>query len=344
MNKCNILKISEWLLVSLAPIFASCDSEPDLRTADEVVLNLIPHIGSEVHVSRALPSVFDGVTFAPTNGVKTINLGMWLSENEHSYEAYSLGMDNMKCIYDISVNPPSWTFHYGVTPHYILSVKPIDTGHDDLYLYAYAPYNAEAVSPEVVPVKSGDDELIYTQPIHSKSKKSGETIDIPLNFMHAQACIEFRIVPARQHYNIELNGLTINDTNMENQIIPLSGKFNTVTGSYIDESLQYCDMLELSQMSIKLPQYTSSMTPIKVYVPIIPFKGYEDNRFEVEFNFSSVKCTIPLSTINKDENGCMEFKQGYKYVYNLVLDNETLYKSGALETKWSDGPITNFDI
>lgn len=342
MNNSKLIKYT--LLFTAIAVISGCDTEPIANSIEGVEVNLIPTIGTETSISRALPIVFDGATLTPSNGLKTVNTGMWLCERIDSYEPYSLGMDNMKCIYNICTNPPSWTFHYGITPHYVLSVKPIGTGHDDLYLYAYSPYNADVDSPEAIPVQSGADELIYVNPIHFKSKASGESIDIPLNFNHAQACIEFRITPARTHYGIALTGLEIQDTDNGNPIIPQNSEFNIVTSEYNDGKTQFCDKLTYTSFIMTLPQYDSNMTPVKIYVPIIPFNGYEDKRFNVTFTFSNVKCTIPLSAINPDENGCMDFKQGYKYIYNLVLANETLYKSGEIITTWAEGPVTTIDL
>lgn len=328
------------IAVTMLPSGCNSDAEYDI-TARQVTLNFIPSVAGNANVSRALPVIHDGTT------IISDTIGMWLCHQPASYDPYSIGTDNMECSYNFAGYTPDWTFKYGEREHKVLSVKPLNEEYDDFYIYAYSPYDANAESPEAIPVETaGKQELIYIKPIHRQSKNVRDTIDIPLKFIHAQACIELYIRTAHSAASLYLTELGITDNSEGNPILPLSSEFNTITESYNDSKTIYGKTLKLSGFKKYLQQTsTNTYAYIHIYIPLIPFSGYTDDRFTLEFNFGTMICKFRLPAINPDENGSMDFLQGYKYVYNLIFENGMLFKSGAIVTSdWTDEETKKFDI
>lgn len=348
----NLYKLYILSTVILLCTACSYTDEQEGVTMHELVLNFSPCINTEVEVTRAYPypAVFANNSLIPTNKNNKLNFGMWIFADRNTFVPYSDVMTNMECNYDMSVSPARWTFIYGGESHNILSVKPQGTGYDDIYLYCYFPYNKDVISPESIPVYSGKDELIYTPMVHKEAKLSRDTLNIPLNFRHAQACIEFRIVTSHSHAGLVLQNLKIEDIDFEteNPILPLSSLYDIVNETYINQDMQFCKSIELNGVNRTLPEYNTDskeMTPASVYLPLIPFDGYKNNRFMVTFNISGTYCKFKLPAIDSDNSGYMDLKAGYKYVYNLTLANEMIFQSGEIiKTNWSSGSETEIDI
>lgn len=345
----NIVNIfRDFTFILLIPVLIStggCTSVEEPENTQEIVLNLVPTVNVDATVTRAKPNVFIDSILTSSNGSKEITMGMWLCSKAGSYEPYSAGMNNMKCIYNIATTPRDWTFTYGGEGHKALSVKPLGSGLDDIFLYTYSPYNENATSPEAIPVVFGNDEFIYVSPIQRKSKEAKDTIDIPLEFRHAQACIEFRIKAAHSVLNsISLRNLTISDNN-ENPVLPMSSEFNIVAGSYNEGKTIVGKSIEFKNLSFNISTTVNDQTRNGILdIPIIPFSGYKDKNFTILFDFITRTCSFQLPAINPDANGFMEFKQGYKYIYNLTIANEMIFESGLITEDWDDTYHKNIDI
>lgn len=353
-NMSSILRYAIVLEITLAIMYCSCSKEPNLQINDSVVINLMPTIDGDVAVTRALPTVFNDIKITPSDQSSSFDFGMWLCGQDHEqdnpYEPYADGMGNMLCNYYLSnASSPIWSFNYGGISHYILSVKPIDSTKKDIYLYAYFPFDSMAKNPESIPVHSGVNEFIYARPIHRVSKQPGDTINIPLTFHHAQACLVFNIKAAHITNDLHFTHLSIVDTEKENLLLPLYSEFNIVDGSYNDRREIKGDVLELEEFDIKIPPASENKW-VQVSVPIIPFKGYKDKRFSVIFTFDKKQCTFQLpivkegdTTTNTDDEH-MDFMPGYRYCYYLTLENEMTFISGKILNTWTSGESTNIDI
>lgn len=332
------------LLFLLMIIITGCDSNNESEIpSDMVTLSFYPSINTDATLSRGSPAILTGDKFESVNDISKFKFGMWLCQSG-SLEPYSLGMDNMEAIYDAQKSAmDSWEYFYGGTTHKKLSAKP----HSDIDIYAYYPYNSEVTDPTKVPFSVPDNDLLWAPPVKIHTGEANTTEIINLEYQHMLACIELKINVLHNSSENYLQEIRISESNPEESLLYENGELNIIDGTIELTQSSAVPYIEINKINTLIPN--NSTITISAYIPIIPIEGYTNQRFTLSLGFSAGKYkpttevrSTQLPTIGDVD--VMDFKQGYKYIYDLYIDNEMTIKALTIDSNWVNGPKTDFVI
>ena len=260
-------------------------------------------------------------------------LGIWIVRGG-TFEEQMTPFRNMKSELSVGADDEiHWNYHvYGDEERYdvihIMKARSAD-------VYAYYPWNDEVEDVRVVPFISGQDDWMWASPINLTEDETNTDSQITksLEFTHAMTCIEVNI-RCLYRGNVRLTSMTLTDNAAEPRLIP-GGTMNTVNGELTNDS-------PVKSSMISPDVYLTHQASGTSFYIIMPSVGndsepldLENKPMELSFVFNGIngKTTFPIPS----EMGGAElksFKRGYKYVFQLVLDNKMDFKPVGVESEW----------
>ena len=273
----------------------------------------------------------DGSDFAPNS--KAYQLGMWIVQGG-TYQEQMAPFRNMRAELSVGAeNQIHWNYYvYDGTRQYdviyVMRGRPSD-------VYAYHPWKSTVDDITAVPFVSGQDDWMWATPVNlsSSDTDTDEPIVRKLSFYHAMTCLEINIRCVYQG-TVRFTSLTLVD-NSDTPRLVASGTMNAVTGELdCDDPVSSITITP----NVNLTHQSSGTT---VYI-IMPAVGDDDNPLDLEnksmelfFKFNNVdaETTFTLPSVMGNQE-IKAFKRGYKYKYNLVLDNQADFIPVGVEQEW----------
>lgn len=339
---------------------ASCSKEP---TASESVIEgkdgLLTFVPEFATVSGAPQTM--GLIDPNFTSKMVFDMGLFICDNNavypsSAYHPHAAGYFNMKghCEANrVSAGDPAtykWTFTPSNTtiPYSEAGVRI--SGGATVDVYAYTPYTTGSIAdPTHIPYTASQDDYMYTAPVMGVNSGS-----VNLQLKHAMTCFSFKIYTTRVG-NAVLTGIKF--TPKSNDFLVSSGTFDATTGAvndrvYADETTPLVVPIKnptTGSIGVTLPTNTPDETTFDVIVP--PILDYADNAIELTLIFKNngdpdteylTPVTIPASSATF-EDGKHQFKRGYRYIYEVKIDNYTKFKPLGFE-EWNTVPDQTVDV
>ena len=313
------------LLVS----FVSCDTMTS-DVDDDKTVPLIFASPSILYSHETKASV-NGSEFPPSPSAYP--LGVWIVKGGEFTEQIT-EFRNMKSELNVGAgNEIHWNYYvYNGTRQYdviyVMKGRPAD-------IYAYHPWKSYVDDITAIKFTSGQEDWMWATPVNlsSTDTDTDEPIVSELAFAHAMTCIEVNI-RCKYEGSVRFTSMTLTDESDTPRLVA-SGTMNAVNGELT------CDA-PVSSITIT-PNvgltHTSSGTTVFIIMPQV---GDEDNpldltnkKMNLSFKFNGIDAetsfTLP-SVMGGSE--IKAFKRGYKYKYNLVLDNQIDFIPVGVEKEW----------
>jgi hypothetical protein len=299
--------------------------------------------GDTVSLSFASPAIVPEVdSKVPVNGGDfppsqvSYELGLWLMKNDGSKEPQIKGYGNLKAEYLTADGVNSWSFYpFGsdvnsVNRLYVMKNRAIN-------VYAYHPWVASADDLTAIRFASGEVDWMIAEPLILDESDTRNDIVAPLAFKHLMTCIQ---VDIRCLYkgSIKVTSMTLNDK--KGRLIP-SGTFDC-TKSDPDQALNLGT--PSSSIVLRPNRSLNGQSYVSFYIMMPPVSGLDlaDKEMTLSFEFNGIDAetdfVIP-ATMSGSSQEIEEFKRGYKYIYQLTLDNTIDFIPKGIEPLWTEKEI-----
>lgn len=327
----------------------------DIRTivsAAVLGLLLISSVSCETMTSSeedcgTVPLVFDSPsilysheTKASVNGSEfppspsAYPLGVWIVKGG-TYQEQITEFRNMKSELHVGAgNEIHWNYYVynGIRQYdliYVMKGRPAD-------IYAYHPWKSYVDDITAIPFTSGQEDWMWATPVNlsSSDTNTDEPIVRELAFAHAMTCIEVNIRCLYQG-SVRFTSMTLTDEADTPRLIA-SGTMNAVNGELT------CDA-PVSSITIT-PNvsltYTAAGTTVFIIMPAV---GDDDDhpldldnkKITLSFKFNGIDAKTSFSLPSVMGGSQLKaFKRGYKYKFNLVLDNKIDFIPVGVEQDW----------
>ena len=304
--------------------FVSCEKPEKVAVSDNVKLSFDnPIIG----VSYESKAPINGDRFTTSNDAYPI--GVWLMRGDTDEDIPQMNeFFNMRSRYLVLGGVGTWSFYpFGDDEKkkrsdiYIRKGLPVD-------IYAYYPWVNDVDSITEIPFVSGSDDWMVAGPVELDEGQTSEDITVPLPFKHIMTCIQVYIA-CRYTGTVVLASMTLNDS--KNRLVA-AGHFNCKTGEISGERTG----------SITITPNLSLTNPASAYIIMPEIDGLAQGELTLSFVFNRTQVEqpfeLPLQMELQDgsRKTIEKFSKGYKYVYQLTLDNTMNFKPVGVETGWTD--------
>lgn len=303
---------------------------------------------------------FVGVSSAPQTmgiidpnftGKLEFDMGLFICDNNktypsHVFHPHAAGYFNMKGHCEAnrtsSVDAPTykWTFTPSNTtvPYTEAGVRL--AGGAQVDVYAYTPHTQATVAdPTQIPYTASQDDYMYCEP--KIGVKSGV---VSLKLQHAMTCFSFRIYTTKMEGAI-LSKIKVTDKTGRN--IVKSGVFDATTGEVNNRIYATASDPLYVTFDKALPLNKPDEATFDIIVP--PITDYTDRSIEITLMFSNgaeVESLTPVSIMGGSasyEGGRYQFKRGFRYIYELEVDNYVKIKPLGFE-EWSTTPDQTVNV
>lgn len=332
-------------LVLLASCSKESASQPEQPSMDGL-LNFVPEF---VGVSSDAPQTM--ALIDPNFTSKLVfDMGLFICDNNTTYPSsvyhpHAAGYFNMKGHCEAnrtsSTDPATykWTFTPSNTtiPYSEAGVRIV--GGATVDVYAYTPYTTGSIAdPKHIPYVASQDDYMYCEP---KIGVSSGTVNIQLK--HAMTCFSFKIFTTKVA-NAVLKQIKVTDKSGATMIA--SGDFDATTGIVTPATYASATTPVYIDINKTLPSGSPDETTFDVIVP--PIVDYHDNDIEISLMFSYgsgeneviteflTPVAIPASS-GTLEDGKYQFKRGYRYIYQIEVDDYNKFTPLGFE-EWNTVP------
>lgn len=335
MKKDNlILKImAACVLTALLSLAVSCENDSavssDGMTVDLTFSN--PSIRASVDSKGSI----DGNNFPYSH--TAYEIGLWLMHPGSDVIPQIEGFDNLKAEYLFADGVNRWTYYpfgtgagqTGESSLHILKGRDLD-------IYAYYPWLGDVTDITRIKFDSGETDWMTAVPIHLTYEETMTSVKKSLEFRHLMTCIEVRI-QCKYDGNIALTSMTLTDS--KGRLIT-SGIFDC-TAEDINNAVSGTTG---PQITIK-PNRSLSRNLTSTYFIMPPVSGLDlaSNEMKLSFVFNNIEAEKEFylpSIMDNSTTPVTEFKRGYKYIYELTLDNTMDFRPVGVEQQWKTQTIT----
>jgi len=287
---------------------------------------VVPEVDSKVPVNG------EDFPFSPVS----YNLGFWLMKKDNVEEPQIMGYSNLKAEYLKADGVNSWSFYpfgSGVKPVgnlFVMKKRAID-------VYAYHPWVAGADDMTAIRFVSGEDDWMIAQPMKLDESDTENDIVVPLAFKHLMTCIQVNI-KCLYKGSIKVTSMTLTDE--KGRLIP-SGTFDC-TEPDPDKALKRG--AASSTIVLRPDRALNGQSWVSFYIMMPSVEGLDltEKEMRLSFEFNGIKAetdfVIP-ATMSDSTQEIKEFKRGYKYIYNLTLDNTIDFIPKGIEPLWTENEI-----
>lgn len=312
----------------------SCDEQSGLAVDDGTVMLTFsnPSIIASVDTKASI----DGSNFPYSHS--SYELGLWLMRHTDVPTPQIEGFGNLKAEYLFADGVNRWTYYpfgtdarqSGESSLHILKARPLD-------IYAYYPWVEGANDITKIPFVSGEKDWMTSIPISLTSEETRTSLTKSLNFRHIMTCIEVKI-QCRYDGNITLTSMTLTDSKGR---LVTSGTFDC-TKADLDAAVSGTAS---GNRIIVEPGRSIGRSWTSTYIMMPPVSGLDLASYEMKLSFvfnnieAETEFYLPATMVDSNEP-VTEFKRGYKYVYELLLDNTMDFRPVGIEQQWNTQTIT----
>lgn len=277
--------------------------------------------GAKVSLNFSQPSI---VSSPPSKGLikgsnfpnshNPYHLGLWLM-SENSYDVPQIqGFGNMKAEYHIADGVNRWLYYpfgadeAGRASLDILRDRPLD-------IYAYYPWVEGASDITRIPFVSGEEDWMVATPVKLTQGQTASAVETNLAFRHLMTCIQVNIT-CKYEGAISLTSMSLTDSK---ERLIASGTFSCVDGSVTGTKVGTITITPRRALKDYFVHFY-------ILMPQVGGMNLSEGEMKLSFVFNGIDAetefvlppTMKLSGVDMNID---EFKAGYKYVYNLTLDN-----------------------
>lgn len=258
-------------------------------------------------------------------------IGLWLMQKDSKTVPQIEGFDNLKSEYLIADGMNNWKYYpFGTdqdseTTLHVLQKRPID-------IYAYYPWVSDATDITAISFDSGQDDWMIAAPVKMDAEDTESEVHVRLDFQHIMTCIEVGITCLYEG-SISLTSMTLTDSKGR---LVASGTFDCTTGQITGASG--------SSITISPNMALRGGYRIPVYIIMPSVSGLDLSAGEMTLSFmfngidAETKFILPAK-MNGSTESVTEFKKGYRYIYNLTLDNTMDFIPVGVEKLWTTEEI-----
>ena len=333
-GKISKILLAALLLVAMLSVAVSCSKEHPLSDDGETVPLLleVPSIKASVSSKAAV----NGNNFPYSH--TAYKVGLWLMHPGNKVIPQIEGFDNLKAEYLFADGVNRWTYYpfgtgegkSGESSLYILKDRSLD-------IYAYYPWVESAEDLTNIPFVSGEDDWMVADPIMLDADDTGAEVRRTLEFRHMMTCIEVKI-QCRYEGNITLTSLTLTDSKGR---LVASGAFDCT-----EDDLDHAVTGIAGESIVVEPQRNITRGSwVSTYIMMPPVSGLDlaSKEMKMTFVFNNIEAETEFylpSMMNGAGTPVTEFKRGYKYIYELKLDNTMDFRPVGIEQQWQTQTIT----
>lgn len=319
--------------LSVVLLFAvSCGDKSGLKLDDETVMLTFanPSISASVDSKASV----DGNNFPFSH--TAYELGLWLMQKGDLTTPQIDGFNNLKAEYLFADGVNQWTY-------YPFGTEARQTGESslhilkgrDLDIYAYHPWVEGADDITRIPFVSGENDWMTAVPTYLTSAETVTSVTKSLEFRHLMTCIEVRI-QCRYDGNITLTSMTLTDSKGR---LVTSGTFDCSEEDVNDAVSGTTG----PQITVE-PKRSLGRNWASTYIMMPPVSGLDlaSKEMKLSFVFNNIEAETEFylpSTMNGSSTPVTEFKRGYKYIYELKLDNTMDFRPVGIEQQWTTQTI-----
>lgn len=322
------------LLVVFLCLLASCERQSSDNRQEDTVLLMF----SEPSIRHGVDSKasIDGDNFPYSHSAYPI--GLWLMMTDDHVTPQIPGFDNLKAEYLFADGVNRWDYYpFGPDKPAEQSLKILK--EEPLDIYAYYPWVSGADDLTAIPFLSGEDDWMTALPVRLSAEDTKSEVQTRLDFRHLMTCIEVRI-NCRYDGSITLTSMTLSDS--KSRLVP-SGTFDC-TEEDLSKAVE-CDA-STSSLTVSPRRNLRSGYWISAYfiMPAVENLELEEGEMKISFVFNNIpgetEFLLPAKMkVGAAEQTVTEFKQGYKYIYSLMLDNTMDFIPVGVEKDWTTEEI-----
>lgn len=286
-------------------------------------------------------------------GKMVFDMGLFICDNNSAYPSsiyhpHAAGYFNMKGHCEAnrvsSGDPATYTWTYtpsNTTVSYTGAGIRVTSGAK-VDVYAYTPYTTGSISdPRHIPYVASQNDYMWADPVMNVS--SG-TVSLPLK--HAMTCFSFKIYTTKVG-NATLKQIKVSDKSGSH--IVASGMFDATTGEVNDRIYASSAAPVYVDINAKVPLGTADEATFDVIVP--PITDYKDEHIEISLIFSDYNAAgtefltpVAIPALSASfEDGKYQFKRGYRYIYQIEVDNYNKFTPLGFE-EWGLSPDQTVDV
>lgn len=279
------------------------------------------------------------------------NMGLFICDNSTKYPSseyhpHSAGYHNMlgHCVvnkpYAMAETTYEWTFTPSNSTQAYSGAGIRVAGASLVDIYAYTPHTPGDCIPKAIPFTASQEDYMWAEPVIGVS--SG---NIVLSLKHAMTCFSFRIY-TKKVGDAVLKQIKL--TPKRGDFLVSSGIFDATTGEV--NNVVYAS--GTNPLYIEINRRIAHISPNEATIDVIvpPITDYQDNDIEVSLIFYNhneetellTPISIPASSAT-NEGGKYQFKKGYRYIYQIEVDNYNKFTPLGFE-EWSTGPDQTINI
>ena len=335
MNRQRIIqKVLAAIGLSVGLLLAvSCGNKAGLALDDDTVV--LTFANPSISASFDSKASIDGNNFPFSQ--TPYEVGLWLMQKDDLTTPQIDGFNNLKAEYLFADGVNQWTY-------YPFGTEASQTGESslhiqkgkDLDIYAYHPWVEGVDDITSIPFVSGENDWMTSVPIRLAAAETMMPVTRSLEFRHLMTCIEVRI-QCKYDGNITLTSMTLTDSKGR---LVTSGTFDCTT---VNISEAVCGTTG-SQIIVE-PKRSIGRSWISTYIIMPPISALDlaAKEMKLSFVFNDIEAETEFylpSTMNGSNTPITEFKRGYKYIYELKLDNTMDFRPVGIEQQWTTQVIT----
>ena len=317
------------------PLLCSCTGEPLSERPGETYRSAI---APEVTIENTVPA-----TKAPVLGTSFPNGGtyaLWIC-NGGTFTEFNERTNNIKATYASADD--SWSYAYdGVTGSFTNIIVRKEEGTEStatLDLYAYAPFISGTKDLTAIAfTASGQQDLMYALENNTDTNKgkqlSGQAISSVFRFHHALSLVEFRVKNKNSGSTINVSQSWIKSSGATQ--IYTKGSFNAVTGEVTGNTPGAVAVTVSPTKNI-----TSTSDYTSIYMLVIPTECQGDD-LTMGFTMDAVGGSdsgLNSFSVSRDDlkhgDGTYGFRAGYRYVFNVDIDNYVHLTGVRIDSEWT---------
>lgn len=345
-----------FLVLAVSCVKASKDDLPESRI----------EVNAEISQSSLTKAIHEGTSFKTGN---TIGIFVYHSETEDvanpspmsGYVLYGERYKNIRATFDERNRAKPWKFNFENATTvfddiYLLrpTVSAFETG---LAVVAYAPFIENVSSITEIPFTLGGksegirDLLWARQNTHDASVNpidpgknykvipDGNVQPVDFTFQHALSLLRIGFRCKYDGSLITLTSITLKKKDGGQTSLPISGKFNAMTGGVENVALTNSLTYDYTDKA-----YAFQSTTDYVYVPMLicPQAYLADGDYLLEFELNGEKLQSSYGIKLSDVAG--GFKAGEVYTFNFTVDNYVQFDGVTVSTEWIELDVNKKEL
>lgn len=327
MNRLKyILLLTLFLTGLLSTISCSRKEEETLhpQISDEVLLNFTAKLNVGISAkSRAIINTGENNKFPSGR----YSFGTWICKHEDNpanFEIAKEGYCNFQAIMAVGKDlTQTWSYNFSGRDSHTLNVSrqtPVD-------IYSVYPRPDGNPNPDEVPFTSGQTDWLWAKETILEESMASNQATAHLDFSHAMTCIQLNIKSMYPGSN--LTSISLEDKKGR---LYEKGLMNLAARSLIlsDNDKAKENILTITANAELTTAYKS------FYIIMPPVSEYENEDFTLSFVFNNNQAKSVFKIPNKmnDNVTINSFETGKRYIYQLTLDNHTIFSPAGVDDTW----------